>query len=42
MNPFHALLWSLAVVRVDSPSAEDLTATEESSWVGALMIMTDV
>ena len=42
VNPFHALLWSLAMVRVDSPSAEDLTATEESSWVGALMIMTDV
>ena len=42
VNPFHALLWSLAVVRVDSPSAEDLTTTEESSWRDALTIMTDV
>ena len=30
VNPFHALLWSLAVVRVDSPSAEDLTTVESS------------
>ena len=28
VNPLHTVLWPLTAVRVDSPSAEDLTTVE--------------